>query len=268
MLPFLPMPAIDADQDAQAAVLLEAIGPAVVVLSPHSDDAPYSIAGVMQALARRGVRVEMLTLFSRSAYAPGRPGLDEADVTALRRAEDEAAGAAIDPQVRVLWLDHRDVALRHSLPVEAVVSRRPLDTDATELVHGLAGELAALCAAGETVLAPLGMGWHIDHRIAAAAGAALLRRGRCVHFYEDLPYAGFTRSSRLWLAQARRLWALRVPMRPLDVRTHALMDLKQTVFAIYDSQASPAFWSALRRQTARRGNAERLWLTRMRSARR
>lgn len=267
MLPLLPAVTFDMSVAAQAARLCGFMGPAVTVLSPHSDDAPYSVAGVMRALAVEGIQVGMLTLFSRSDFAPNRPGLGPAEATALRLAEDVAAGSLIDPRIRVGWLDLMDAPLRLGLRGSAVVSREPFDPAALALADAVADVVAQRCPAGETVLAPLGLGWHIDHRIAAQAGVRLSRGGRQVHFYEDLPYAGFTRSSRLWLAQARRLRVLRLSLRAADVGSHALIDLKRDVFDTYVTQANPGFWSGLERQTQRRGGAERLWLARSRRER-
>ena len=236
------------------------LGASVLVLSPHCDDAPYSIAGVMRALASAGVAVRMLTLFGRSAYAPNRPELSADAVTALRHLEDEAAATAIHPAIRVDWWHYADVALRRGLAVEQVISKRPLDPEAVVCAEALTEAVAEARAGDQSVLAPIGMGWHIDHRIVAEIGARLARRGIVVHFYEDLPYAGFTRSSRLWLAQARRLRVVGLPLRAADVVSPGLAELKRRVFELYASQASDGFWRALARQTARRDGAERLWL--------
>lgn len=256
----LPATRIDAAAPAAAAWLRRRFGPSVLVLSPHCDDAAYSIPGAMRALAGAGIAVRVLTLFASSAYAPNRPGLDADTVTALRRREDLAAAAAIDPAVAVDWWDIPDVALRCGLAVEEVVSKRPLAAEAQALVETLTARVGAAAAGTGSLLAPLGLGWHIDHRIVAALGARLGRAGATVHFYEDLPYAGFTRSSRLWLAQARRLRVLELPLRAADLAAPDLPALKQRVYACYPSQASEAFWRGISRQAARRGGAERLWI--------
>jgi LmbE family N-acetylglucosaminyl deacetylase len=260
----LPARRLDATQPAAADWLRRRFGPAVLVLSPHSDDAAYSIAGAMRALAGAGIAVRVLTPFGRSAFAPNRPELDADAVTALRHGEDAAAMVAIDPRITVSWWDIPDVALRQGLAVEQVVSKRPFDADARHLIDELAAAIDSERRRDESVLAPLGMGWHIDHRIVAEAGARLARDGAAVHFYEDLPYAGFTRSSRLWLAQAWRRRVVGLPLRAADVRAPDLPELKRRVFDAYASQASDAFWRGIARQTARRGCAERLWLGRKR----
>lgn len=262
MIPLLPARTIDASDSAHLRMVF---GASVTVLAPHCDDAPYSLAGVMRALAAAGVAVDMLTVFGRSGYAPNRPELNVDQVSALRHDEDRAAASVIDPRVAVTCWDHADVAERCGLAVEQVVSRQPLDADALAWVDRLTEQLAPLGAGNRTLLAPMAMGWHIDHRIVASAAVQLASAGQFVHFYEDLPYAGFTRTSRLWLAQAWRLRVLGIPLRPVDVRTPGLASLKRAVFNAYASQASDAFWYGIERQTGRRGSAERLWLCKRRT---
>jgi LmbE family N-acetylglucosaminyl deacetylase len=259
----LPAVRVDAAHPATTAWLRRRFGAATLVLSPHFDDAAYSVAGVMRALAQAGTAVRMLTLFGRSAYAPNRPELDVDGVVALRLAEDAAAARLIHPQLATAWRDIPDVALRRGLAVEAVVSKAPLDAESQTLTDTLAREIESSLGKDETVVAPLGMGWHIDHRIAAGIGARLARGGRTVHFYEDLPYAGFTRSSRLWLAQAWRLRVVGLPLRAADIVVPDLAGLKQQVFGCYASQASDAFWRGISQQIRRRAGAERLWIGRL-----
>lgn len=262
MIPLLPARKIDASDRANLRTLF---GASVTVLAPHCDDAPYSVAGVMRALADAGIAVEMLTVFGRSGYAPNRPELDVDQVSALRQDEDRAAASVIGPRVAVTCWQHADVAVRWALAVEQVVSRQPLSADALAWVERLIEDLTPLGAGNRTLLAPMAMGWHIDHRIVAAAAVRLASAGQIVHFYEDLPYAGFTRSSRLWLAQAWRLRVLGLALRPVDVRTPGLDGLKREVFNAYASQASDAFWYGIERQTSRRDSAERLWLSKRRT---
>ncbi|MEZ5667417.1 MAG: PIG-L family deacetylase [Alphaproteobacteria bacterium] len=262
MFPFASATVVDAASDSGRRRLADALGRVVLVAAPHCDDAPYSLAGTMRALAAAGCGVTMLTIFGRSAYAPNRPGLDIDAVSALRQAEDVAAAGAIATGIAVRALAHEDVAVRRALPVERVVSKAALDDDDRGWIDRVAAELAAAAASHDAILAPLGMGWHLDHRIVAAAGARLARQGAAVTFYEDLPYAGFTRDSRLWLAQLRRLRAVGLCLRPLDVRCADLPALKRAVFDAYPSQASDAFWRGIARQTERRQGAERLWLRR------
>lgn len=260
MLPLRPSNLLDLADGAARARLARAFAPGVIVVAPHCDDAPYSIAGVMRALGEAGVAQHMLTIFGRSGYAPNNPGLNEDAVTALRNAEDVAAARAAHASIAVTCLDNADITVRRGLAVDDVIDRGPLDADSQRWIERVVDAIEVVRSAGQTVLAPLGIGWHIDHRIVTAAAVQLARRGVTVHFFEDLPYAGWTRPSRRWLALAVRWRQVGLPLLPFDVRSPGLIDLKRTIYDFYASQAQDAYWRGISSQTARRGGAERLWL--------
>ena len=165
-----------------------------LVLSPHLDDAAFSCGGTMAVLADAGWRVVMATAFTRSILpATGfalacqlDKGLaPDLDYMALRRDEDRAAAALLGAEPR--WLDlpeapHRGYASAPALfgPVrDGDDVWRPLAAHIDALVQELRPEL---------VLAPQGLGEHVDHRqtiravLHAAATAPLA-------FYRDTPYA-------------------------------------------------------------------------------
>ena len=84
-----------------------------LAISPHLDDAAFSAGGTLARLARRGWRVVIATVFTRSVPNPqgfalacqldkGLP--PDADYMAIRRAEDEAACAALGAEARHLPL--------------------------------------------------------------------------------------------------------------------------------------------------------------------
>lgn len=262
MLPLHGPQLLDLADPAARTRLARAFAPGVVVVAPHCDDGPYSIAGTMRALGEAGVEQHMLTIFGRSGYAPNNPELNEDSVTALRNAEDVAAAKAIHPRVAVTCLDNADITVRRGLAPEEVIDRGPLDADSAAWAERAADAIEAVRDDGRTVLAPLGIGWHVDHRIVTAAAVRLARRGVTVHFFEDLPYAGWIRPSRRWLALALRWRQVGLPLRPVDVRIPGLLALKKSVYDLYRSQAQEAYWRGIAAQTERRNGAERLWLAR------
>jgi LmbE family N-acetylglucosaminyl deacetylase len=102
----------------------------VVVLSAHSDDAAFSLAGTLDAIARRGPRVVIVTCFNVSAFTRAVTVFPVDRVTALRQREDAAYAATLGPHCSSTWLDQLDAPLRgvdlcmanskiheHSLPV-------------------------------------------------------------------------------------------------------------------------------------------------------
>jgi LmbE family N-acetylglucosaminyl deacetylase len=146
----------------------------VLYVSPHADDVAFSAAGLVAADVAAGLRVTVLTVFE--AQDPDR---------AARRAEDEAFAAAFG------------VELVHAGFADAIVRRRryrapqrlfaPLPADEAPLVESVRGRVQAFVDAGcGRVMAPLGVGGHVDHQIAHLAAHRLA--GVAVRYYEDTPY--------------------------------------------------------------------------------
>src|SRR6266536_4289540 len=63
----------------------------LTVISPHPDDAAFSLGGTLDALARRGVAITLVSCHSRSVWAPTLSRRRTADlVSAVRGREDRA----------------------------------------------------------------------------------------------------------------------------------------------------------------------------------
>jgi len=196
-------------------MLTEAIeqGVPLVVLSPHLDDAALS-CGALMIDARRHTTVTVATLFTEGGPPPytlsARRHLREmraADAETLyrtRRTEDRAALEPMGLSCRHAGLTeaqfrHRSMAgtrrrwatmlpeLAHIYPVYRVhvVSGRvaPADAgtvrEAREFIQRIAGPAPAL------VLAPLGVGGHVDHVLVRTAAE---RSGARIAYYSDFPY--------------------------------------------------------------------------------
>lgn len=139
----------------------------VLVVSPHPDDAVFSLGGTIAGLVARGQRVVVATVFSRAPDGPARAREDQRAIARLgaerldlgfpelrqRRAGDRGL-----PSV-----DERDGGLR------------------AEVARAI-GELAG----GARVLGPLGVAAHADHQMAFQACAGLAGE---LLFYEEVPYA-------------------------------------------------------------------------------
>jgi hypothetical protein len=175
----------------------------LAVLSPHFDDACFSVGAFLAHLAGG----HLVNVFTQGAPAAG---LDQKDVHALRDREDVAFAA-------------RCRLTRHDLGCEQPMlrGRRPAD------LAGLADDLGQIGAPvlacldkiargfgpGQrgTLLAPLGLGPHVNHRALSAliAGALPGLKARYdVFFYEELPYASRPLQRRLALRRARKNLAL------------------------------------------------------------
>ncbi|MFF8035248.1 PIG-L deacetylase family protein [Streptomyces sp. NPDC016626] len=167
-----------------------------IAVSPHLDDAVFSAGGVLALLSRAGWLVRVVTCFTASVGDPcpfalstqldkGLPA--DVDYMALRRAEDGAAQRRLGtlPPVHLPLPEapHRG----YGGPAELFTPPRPHDTVETELRHLLRPHLVS----ADLVLAPQGIGGHVDHLLAARAVAALAPSSR-TGWWRDVPYVART----------------------------------------------------------------------------
>jgi len=147
-------------------------GPAeVLYVSPHADDVGFSAAAQLARDVAAGARATLLTLFE-----PPEPE---------RRGEDDGFGRAFGAALwRGDWPDAIVRRRRYRSPAQLF---SPLRADEAPLVEAIRVTLQARVDAGaRRVVAPLGVGGHVDHQIAHAACGALV--GAEVSYYEDTPY--------------------------------------------------------------------------------
>ena len=166
-----------------------------VALSPHLDDAVFSCGGTLASLARSGWRVVVATLFTCSMPDPRGFALacqldkglgPEVDYMALRRAEDARAVAVLgaDPPIHLPFAEapHRGYA-----SVQALFAA-PLASDDVVAPLGRALRDLIEAEAPDLLLAPQGIGGHVDHVQAATALRACGRGGAPVLWWRDFPY--------------------------------------------------------------------------------
>ncbi len=185
----------------------------LLIVSPHLDDAVLSCADHGLDWQRRGGAVHVLTLFSdagagRSALlgTEGQPCTD--GHTRMQRRRDEDAEAMRQLGFGFTHLGLVDAAFRGSNGADFPDLRRlwagQLGPGGAELVAATAQRLRCRSADFTQVVAPLGVGGHVDHLIARQAceqafGAAALA------YYADMPYA---RAPWRWRAAQCRQAAL------------------------------------------------------------
>jgi LmbE family N-acetylglucosaminyl deacetylase len=159
----------------------------VLAVSPHLDDAAFSVGGTLAALADAGHEVTVLTCFTASVPDPtgfalacqldkGLPA--DADYMALRRAEDAAAMAVLG--ATPVHLDLPEA------PHRGYGSAADLFAGVHEgdgAWRWIAGELEARDA--DLWLAPQALGGHVDHVQVCRAVAGL---DRPVLWWRDSPY--------------------------------------------------------------------------------
>lgn len=248
----------------------------LVVVSPHLDDAALSVGGLVAEWTQRGGRAVLATAFT--ADEPAAPPSAVAEqlqrlwggpgAMARRRAEDAAAASVLGAEVRHLGLD--DALHRCGPKGDALyTSLGALFGTPSPVDQALAHELADRLVAGiadldpdRILLAPLGLGRHVDHlhtRHGATLAAQRLERDgqQCdLGYYEDFPYNEKRFSG----------WTLRRGLRPLLAPvSEASLEARCAAIAAYPSQVAPLFDTevAMRGRVTRitrRLGGERLWV--------
>lgn len=152
----------------------------MLYVSPHSDDVAFSCAAQVARDVEAGARVAVLTLFE----APQGEG-PFADQAARRAEDDRYLESARVERLAGGWAD---AIVRHKKYRAPRKLLSPLGAgDEQALIEAVRARLQALVDGGVArVMAPLGVGHHVDHQIASAAARAL--RGVEVQLYEDTPY--------------------------------------------------------------------------------
>ncbi len=159
----------------------------VLAVSPHLDDAAFSVGGTLAALAAAGHEVTVVTCFTASVPDPAGfalacqldKGLSaDVDYMALRRAEDAAAMGLLGAEPVHLELPEAPHRGYDSAPdLFAGVH------DGDDVHLDVAAALEPLTA--DLWLAPQALGGHVDHLQVLRAVAAL---DRPVLWWRDSPY--------------------------------------------------------------------------------
>jgi LmbE family N-acetylglucosaminyl deacetylase len=235
-------------------------------LSPHLDDAVLSCGGQIAARARRGESVGIVTLTAGDPPAGELPPL-ACELHAAwnlnrscepRRAEDRQACARLGAQC--IHLEEPEAMYRRSSGA---------GTPFYPTLEAVFGPVHPEDGAGRTwtdalrhlppaaqVIAPLGVGGHVDHALVRRAAEAVF--GAALAYYEEYPYAG------KWLAVRKVAWppwrwrARSLVLAPEDIRARC------EAVAAYASQTEMLFAGAgnLEQKMARyvrRAGGERLW---------
>ena len=156
----------------------------ITAISPHLDDAAFSAGATLAALADAGHQVTVLTCFTRSVPDPTGFALacqtdkglaPEVDYLALRRAEDIAAMHVLG--VTPVHLDLPEAPHRgYTSAADLFSGVHPADRPDLSALGDISADL---------LLAPQGIGAHVDHLHVVRAVAGL---GRPTLWWRDSPY--------------------------------------------------------------------------------
>ena len=171
-----------------------------VYLSPHLDDAVFSCGGQIFMQSEAGQAVLVATLMAGEPQTDRRSmlaeylhhnwGVTAETAVAQRRAEDEAACRRLGAEA--IHFSFPDCIYRvHPQSEEPLYTSDEAlfgDVEAAEtyLIGDIVDAMKGLPAAGR-ILAPLGIGHHVDHQLTRQAAERHFGRERLI-FYEDYPY--------------------------------------------------------------------------------
>ena len=146
-----------------------------VIISPHIDDAFFSLGGLL--LKDRRERQLVVDIFSISSFHKLK--LSREKVTQIRKEEELSNAKRLGIDVDFLpFLDGRN------------------DYDLPRLTASISQAIGKHVREGDRIFFPLAISEHMDHVVASLAGLQLAAEGRKrVYFYEDLPYAIKTTSA-------------------------------------------------------------------------
>ncbi|MCJ7715175.1 MAG: PIG-L family deacetylase [Anaerolineales bacterium] len=169
-----------------------------IYLSPHLDDVIYSCGGLIWEQTRSRLGVEIWTICA--ADFPPRPfssfaetlhgnwGLGE-DAVKIRKQEDRKASQIVGAGSH--YLKYLDCIYRKSDSGKYFYQSEGdlfggLDPGEADLISTLVDDLKDQLSADVQVVAPLGIGNHVDHELVRKAASRL---GIPLFYYADYPYA-------------------------------------------------------------------------------
>lgn len=234
----------------------------VLVLSPHFDDVPLSLGESLRSGWLSTTNVDVRVIFGATNWTTHLyPTASRAPlVSKWRRIEENIAGAlfgynwwAAGWQEVVLRLDTMDSA--EFLDPQIDVASDPLTQEIAEWLYTvvtapLSGNLP------DVVLAPAGMGNHLDHRIVSAAALRVMPRVDVpIALYEDRPYCSYL-SSNERMAFVDKLSDVHETR--VEVSSTIRRSTQRRVQASYFSQMTSYFDEAMAHDLEQ-GESEVLW---------
>ncbi len=154
-----------------------------IIFSPHIDDAMLSLGGLITSLLDQSQDITIEYIFSISNWTNPSPisrskyGTDVQEITGLRKNEESDIHNSLSSGYSLHYWDLPDEPLRTAFTAQEQVS----------LGDQIKAKIACFADSKDQLLFPLGLG-HPDHKLMTEQGLWLLKEGRNVLFYEDMPY--------------------------------------------------------------------------------
>ena len=232
---------------------------ALTILSPHRDDAAFSLYLALRYWTRLPIPLRVVNFFTISEYAPHAAACSQRSVSTLRRREDQLVLSSLHRAIRIESLDLLDAPIRLGISSDDIAKPESAARQPAAEISELAIQINNYFAQG-LVLAPLALGNHVDH-LAVHAAAIESSRPHKLGFYEDLPYATWTSNASLRdrLTEVER--STHTGLKPHVVRS-AGMGVSQKYRAItrYKSQITRSEALTIARFASKYRVGERIWL--------
>ena len=162
----------------------------VAVISPHPDDAIFSMGGTIRTILDDRCHVDIINCFSFSAYSLKLPRCNNGVCVTQSRMNEESRARLQFPGMRpsLYFLHLIDAPLRR--PGQSSVFRdEPLSSADREVATSLSALFHPFLAQCDTVFVPLSIGNHVDHQIARLAAELSVKSNTVrLFYYEDQPY--------------------------------------------------------------------------------
>lgn len=236
-----------------------------VILSPHCDDACFSLGGTIACLLDAGIELTIINVFSVSDFvekrfvALDRGCVNAEQVTRVRKREDMDFVELMGGGIHLRYLDMSDAPMRNHDLANIEVSEGcycGLDTKCID----------AICAMFENfsleqyddIYCPLGIGRHVDHLLVRDSVLAYSNSNRLpsLLFYEDIPYVcrideGYD------IRRYEKLFGLRLDGVSKDIDHFCVLKMRSML--CYESQFNVEDYAAMLRYLVRTGYRENCW---------
>jgi LmbE family N-acetylglucosaminyl deacetylase len=235
----------------------------IVVVSPHRDDAAFSLGLTIHDWLAARHTVTVVNCFTRSLYAPysDAESLHTNDrmsyVTALRQREDVAWQRQYGRGLTLVDLRLKDAPIRLRCSSDEVCSLKvnPEDSAIEKIRKALSG------LSMDALVLPLAFGDHIDHLTTRDAAIACSADALPTVFYEDLPYVTRTTDQTEIDLRARELGEMLKPIFAVSAKPDVDLAVatKLRLALCYDSQIDDSTARTMADFCRHYGGRERLW---------
>jgi LmbE family N-acetylglucosaminyl deacetylase len=246
----------------------------ILILSPHRDDAAFSLSIAITNWLTARHTVSILNVFTRSRYAPYSDAgfVHENDalsyVSAMRLREDEQflrrithdLPKGLKKNLHMIDLNLKDAPIRLRLPPEDLSDTLVNPTD--HAIEKIRKALAKQSEAGamEALVLPAALGNHVDH-LTVREAAMSFTAGLPSAFYEDLPYATTHPSAATDLETLREAASRRnEPLSSVLYRIDSAVEYKRRLVLGYASQIEDEAGTLISEFASRYNGGERLWV--------